>query len=395
MVTAALVAVAIAQKSAPSRNADWLVQFVGKSVSVQESSSGAKLVERLYHDFPGSNRPLIFGEDTVQVWRQGTGYVVVRLIGAVITPSPSSVVVYRYDLLGKPKGYDSFLLGWRSVAESCTQISVPGVSDFLLEVRSQPQINGEAPVRQAYGFDGDQIKLLRAEDREGKLQNIVFAAPNHQLGPTPHFTLAKLIAILKGRNAVRILEALIWLAGNHGEPSEHPYSVYSEDMAQMLSYWTVVNEPSVREAVQDLEGSPVPWISEAAKQAKPKDRKVSTAKLSRSKMAERLVIQDLRVGKGLKAAFGDVVRVTYKCFLPDGTRLKLKDRYDEGFLEICVGEAELIEGLRIGISGIREGGLRKLTIPAFMAFGQVGTSHVPPNCDIVYQIELLRVIRRA
>ena len=54
----------------------------------------------------------------------------------------------------------------------------------------------------------------------------------------------------------------------------------------------------------------------------------------------------------------------------------------------------MIKGWEAGVLGMKVGGKRKLTIPAELAFGAAGVPmKVPPNADVVFEIELLSLSR--
>jgi FKBP-type peptidyl-prolyl cis-trans isomerase len=59
-----------------------------------------------------------------------------------------------------------------------------------------------------------------------------------------------------------------------------------------------------------------------------------------------------------------------------------------------LGEFKLQPGLELGIQGMKAGELRRLQVPAAMAFGPRGWHRgdrtlVPPNTDVIYEVELL------
>ena len=50
----------------------------------------------------------------------------------------------------------------------------------------------------------------------------------------------------------------------------------------------------------------------------------------------------------------------------------------------------LIQGWKLGIPGMRPGGIRRLYIPAALGYGAAGSgTSIPPNADLVFEIRLL------
>jgi FKBP-type peptidyl-prolyl cis-trans isomerase len=106
--------------------------------------------------------------------------------------------------------------------------------------------------------------------------------------------------------------------------------------------------------------------------------------------ASGLQYWDLKVGTGPDAASGDVVKVHYTGWLTDGT--KFDSSYDHGQpLRFWLGKGNVIKGWDEGIVGMKVGGKRQLHIPARLGYGARGTGPIPPNADLVFDVELLGV----
>jgi FKBP-type peptidyl-prolyl cis-trans isomerase FkpA len=104
-----------------------------------------------------------------------------------------------------------------------------------------------------------------------------------------------------------------------------------------------------------------------------------------------LVIDDLTPGTGTAAAAGDAVEVHYTGWLTDGNKFdSSKDRGRPFTFKL--GQGMVIQGWDEGVQGMKVGGVRKLTIPADMAYGARGAGGViPPNAVLVFEVELLKV----
>ena len=53
-----------------------------------------------------------------------------------------------------------------------------------------------------------------------------------------------------------------------------------------------------------------------------------------------------------------------------------------------LGAGRVIKGWDLGIAGMKQGGKRRLKIPAGLAYGMKGCNKVPPNRSLLYEIEL-------
>lgn len=106
----------------------------------------------------------------------------------------------------------------------------------------------------------------------------------------------------------------------------------------------------------------------------------------------QLQIIDESVGTGAVAAPGDTVTVNYVGSLTDGTVFDASaDHGTQGFT-FTLGAGQVIKGWDEGIVGMREGGKRKLVIPASLAYGdQSPAPSIPANSTLVFEVELLKV----
>lgn len=99
---------------------------------------------------------------------------------------------------------------------------------------------------------------------------------------------------------------------------------------------------------------------------------------------------DLVVGDGTEAKEGATVTVNYTGALAkDGTIFE--SSLDSG-QPVSFGLDQVIKGWGEGIPGMKVGGKRLLVIPADLAYGkQSPSADIPPNSDLVFEVELLAV----
>jgi FKBP-type peptidyl-prolyl cis-trans isomerase len=108
-------------------------------------------------------------------------------------------------------------------------------------------------------------------------------------------------------------------------------------------------------------------------------------------MSSTLQIEDLKAGDGTEAKSGQTVTVHYVGTLTDGSKFDSSRDRNEGFT-FKLGAGMVIKGWDQGVAGMKVGQLRKLTIPADLAYGARGYPPViPPNSTLVFEVELLSV----
>lgn len=104
-----------------------------------------------------------------------------------------------------------------------------------------------------------------------------------------------------------------------------------------------------------------------------------------------LKMEDVKVGTGAEAKPGDTVSVHYTGWLTDGTKFDSSKDAGQPF-EFQLGQGMVIKGWDEGVAGMKIGGVRKLTIPADMGYGEQGAGGViPPGATLVFEVELLGV----
>ena len=106
---------------------------------------------------------------------------------------------------------------------------------------------------------------------------------------------------------------------------------------------------------------------------------------------------DLRVGTGTEASGGKALTVSYTGWLYDPTKPDLKGlQFDTSAnsatpFVFTLGSKSVIEGWDQGLIGMKVGGIRKLVIPASLAYGGTRNQSIPPFSTLVFEIELLDV----
>jgi len=97
----------------------------------------------------------------------------------------------------------------------------------------------------------------------------------------------------------------------------------------------------------------------------------------------------LKEGTGAEAKPGQTVQVHYTGTLTTGQKFDSSRDRGQPF-KFRLGAGEVIKGWDEGISGMRIGENRKLTIPPEIAYGPSGRPPaIPPNSTLVFDVELV------
>lgn len=108
---------------------------------------------------------------------------------------------------------------------------------------------------------------------------------------------------------------------------------------------------------------------------------------------------DTVTGTGKEAQPGKTVQVHYTGWLRD---TQAEQQHGKAFdssvgrgpFNFNLGEARVIKGWEQGVPGMKVGGKRTLVIPSHLAYGPRGAGKgvIPPDADLIFDIELLDVI---
>lgn len=107
--------------------------------------------------------------------------------------------------------------------------------------------------------------------------------------------------------------------------------------------------------------------------------------VERKELEGGLIVEDFVVGKGVEIAAEAALLINYH-----GTLKSNGNVFDSSFQRgqpALLSLKEVIPGWQKGIPGIRVGGLRRLTIPAAMAYGATERPGIPANSDLVFVVQ--------
>lgn len=111
-------------------------------------------------------------------------------------------------------------------------------------------------------------------------------------------------------------------------------------------------------------------------------------------MNEELQITDLRQGDGKTVVKGVLITTQYTGTLEDGTVFDSSWERGKPF-QCVIGTGRVIKGWDQGLMGMQVGGVRKLFVPAHLAYGERAMgAYIKPHSNLHFEIELLEVLTR-
>ncbi|CAO3681374.1 unnamed protein product [Umbelopsis vinacea] len=150
-------------------------------------------------------------------------------------------------------------------------------------------------------------------------------------------------------------------------------------------------EPKTAEAKKPEAKKPEAKKPEAkkteAKKEQPKKEEPKKEQPKVTKLANGLIIEDIKTGDGPKAKAGQRIGMRYIGKLKNG---KVFDKNVSGKpFNFGLGRGEVIKGWDLGIVGMQIGGERRLTIPASLAYGSQNLPGIPKNSTLIFDVKLL------
>ncbi len=108
------------------------------------------------------------------------------------------------------------------------------------------------------------------------------------------------------------------------------------------------------------------------------------------KPVSKLEIIDIKEGEGDLVPAGATITAHYTgALVNDGTIFQSSHDFGD---PVTFGLNQVIKGWTDGVPGMKVGGTRRLIIPAAEAYGpQSPSPNIPPNSDLVFDIELVKI----
>ncbi len=108
------------------------------------------------------------------------------------------------------------------------------------------------------------------------------------------------------------------------------------------------------------------------------------------KLANGMILEDIKLGTGPKPKEGAKVTVNYTGWLKNGTIFDSSHLPGRTPFQFNLGQHQVISGWDIGVATMRQGGIRQLVIPAAEAYGADGMPPtIPPDATLTFRVHLL------
>jgi FKBP-type peptidyl-prolyl cis-trans isomerase len=108
-------------------------------------------------------------------------------------------------------------------------------------------------------------------------------------------------------------------------------------------------------------------------------------------LESRVDLKEIKIGSGELASPGMKLEVHYTGWLVNGKKFDSSRDRGKPFI-FTLGAGQVIKGWDEGVPGMRVGGIRRLTIPTYLAYGKAGRPPViPPESNLIFEIELLAI----
>ena len=114
--------------------------------------------------------------------------------------------------------------------------------------------------------------------------------------------------------------------------------------------------------------------------------------IKKTELEGGLIVEDIKIGDGYEVKPGGAVVAHYHGTLKaDG---KVFDSSFQRGEPIAFPLSGVIQGWSKGVPGMKVGGIRRLTIPAALGYGEHGAGDaIPPNADLVFVIQLVDALQ--
>ncbi len=100
--------------------------------------------------------------------------------------------------------------------------------------------------------------------------------------------------------------------------------------------------------------------------------------------------EDLMEGTGPLPMEGQRLTAHYTLYFTDGTRYQSSLDTGQPFTFV-LGVGQVIRGWDEGMATMKAGGKRLMFVPSALAYGSRGQGAIPPDTDLIFEIELISI----
>lgn len=195
-------------------------------------------------------------------------YVLIGEEPLVTIPGDCGLYFQIFDSSGNHINSLSFKAGWRIDLKDIKIRYSSEIGREIVEVSSEPVINGRDIVKQFYALVGKEILLIRLENSKGQAVKNDYTAPNFTIGLNISGRSENYWEnSLKSGDSANLLASLTWLNGIHINPEKLPAfykKVPHETISEAKLALKVQNNKNIKLVIQNLSNSENNWIKEAA-----------------------------------------------------------------------------------------------------------------------------------
>ena len=158
---------------------------------------------------------------------------------------------------------------------------------------------------------------------------------------------------------------------------------------------SALTDPEMQEAMMSLQKDMQSKVAELGVKSKKEGEDYLAANKSKEGVKSTtsgLQYKVIKEGKGPKPKSTDVVKVHYRGTLLDGTEFDSSYKRGEP-VEFPLDQ--VIKGWTEGLQLMTVGSKYQLFIPAALAYGEPGNRGIPPNSTLIFEVELLEIVKPA
>lgn len=247
----------------PNPLPEWK-QFLAKWIPAEIVSPKARLNKALGRVLPQEYREKhFFGEEfgpqPWHLWRHQmqaeSGLILFVCQPNSMVPSSAHVYVHFLNTNGQHLGCSDFQVGNRTDLVSAKLGYDEVIGSHLIELKTCHTLGGYDS-RQFYAIRDQRVALLRIEDLKAEFIENYFYPKYVEIGPMPPVrTAEEWECVLQSSNLCGILEALMWIGGEH---------YYDDALGRRDVLATVRGRYAVRKRISELATWENTWVREAA-----------------------------------------------------------------------------------------------------------------------------------